>query len=122
MQSEGGMPGGLATLKEFVQRAEARRLYREFLRTARLAPAHARSERKRRRARAAAWALARALAADGLVPCQLQPAPLPAGDLKAEIARGFRSAPAGDAYQAKFLLSDGRARLKQLREMLDMQR
>ena len=47
---------------------------------------------------------------------------LPADELMGEVRREFRAAQAGDAYSKKYLLSEGRVRLRQLDETLAMQR
>lgn len=93
-------------LQDFIFRGEVLKLYRQFIRTTRAAPKHAQGKCLTPPARPPLLTL-----------------PSPAGELRGEVRREFEAHKgAPDSQAKKFLLSDGRARLKQLAEMLGMQR
>ncbi len=106
---------GADGLKFFLARSQALGLYRQFLR-------EVRGVQQPARGAAAAWAGASLrsgksqIAGDQIVRRR-------AGELLDEIRRNFRvSASVREPNQLKFLLSDGKLRLKQLRDMLGLQR
>jgi hypothetical protein len=108
------------SLQDFIFRGEALKLYREFIRTTRSVP-------KQSQGKYFTKLLAFICLIVGGARCRYSPLnpaiKTYAGELRAEIRREFdshREVP--DRHTQKFLLSDGRTRLKQLSEMLGMQR
>lgn len=121
-------------LQRFLLRGQVVSLYRSFLRAIRELPESSRGANFARPAGHShaltdcqqAWTAGlRVCVAGGRSPCITPHRGLHAraGEVRSEMRRGFeqgRDAP--DAYATKYLLSDGRMRLKQLEEMIGFRR